>query len=285
MKKSKKILFPTDFSEPAANAFHYALLLADKMEANIEILHIVYPQGESLDFPVLVAKRTQQKLEVDRIALKEFTENGIAQVQRQLKNKPNISSTMEVGSPIREIVRIAKQDDADLIIMGSRGANRTRFEKVLGSIAAGVVKKAHCPVIVVPEHTVFIGLDKIAYASNVLNSDPYELWKSLQLLVTFNPLVHLVHFNYKKEGDLNAYQELEDMASFLENRSPDSEVKIHNLPGKELKEDLNDFICKENVELLVMYQPEHSIWERLFVKSATKRMAIHSEVPLLVLKK
>lgn len=285
MNKTKKILFPTDFSKPAANAYRYALLLADKLNANIEVLHVVYPQGESLDFPVMVAKATQQKLEIDREVLKQFIEDGKTQTQSQLKHVPAISQAMEVGTPVNEITRIAKQDNVDLIIMGSRGTNKTRFEKVLGSVAVGVVNRAHCPVIVVPEEMQFQPLEKVVYASNVLDSDPYELWKSLQLLKVFNPLIHLLHFNFKKEGDLLAFQELEDMASFLESKSVNTVVKIHNLPGKDLVEDLNEFIKKENVDMLVMYQPEHTVWERLFSKSATKQMALHTEVPLLVLKK
>ena len=285
MKKSKKILFPTDFSEPAANAFRYALLLADKMNANIEVLHVVFPQGESLDFPVMVAQRTQHQIEAQRAQLNKFIENGMTQVLEQLKNPPSISSDMEVGAPTPEIVRIAKRDYADLIIIGSKGENRSRIEKWMGSVAAAVVEKAHCPVLVIPETTTFDNLLEIAYASDLLQADPYEVWKSLQLLEVFNPLIHLVHFNFNKEGNLYAYQELKDMEAFLENQTPETEVKIHNIPGKNLENDLNSFIKKEQVDLLVMYQPEHSLWERLFGKSVTKRMAIHTEVPLLVLKK
>ncbi len=285
MKKSKKILFPTDFSEPAANAFRYALLLADKMKANIEVLHVVFPQGESLDFPVMVAQRTQHQIEADRVQLSRFIENGMTQVLEQLKNAPNITSDMEVGAPTSEIVRIAQRDYADLIIIGSRGENRSRIEKWMGSVAASVVERAHCPVLVIPEDALFEDPLEVAYASNLLQADPYEVWKSLQLLEVFKPLIHLVHFNFNKDGALYAHQELKDMEAFLENQSPDTKVEIHNIPAKDLESDLNDFIKNQQVDLLVMYQPEHSLWERLFAKSVTKQMAIHTKVPFLVLKK
>jgi nucleotide-binding universal stress UspA family protein len=285
MKKIKKILFPTDFSEPAANAFRYALLLADKMEADLEVLHIVFPEGAALDYPGMGAMLTQTKVESERIVLRKFIDNGMTQVLEQLKNAPNILTDIEVGTPVSDIVRVASRDNADLIIMGSRGTNRNRIEQMLGSIAAGVVARAKCPVLVVPEQTPFKAPLAIAYASNVSGADPYELWKSLQLLEVFKPMIHLVHLNFNKEGDAYAYQEMQDMEAFLESRSPETEVKIHNLPGKDLEEDLNHFIKKENIDLLVMYQPEHSIWDRLFGSSATKKMAVHTSVPLLVMKK
>ncbi len=285
MKKTKRILFPTDFSKPAASAFRYALLFADQIQATIEVLHVVYPQGESLDFPGMAAAMTQKVVEGDQVLLKKFIENGITQVLGQLENVPLISKTIEVGSPIGFISELAKRDNADMIIMGSRGTNRSRFDRMMGSIATGVVARAKCPVMVVPEETPFKRLERVAYASNILNSDPYELWKSLELLEIQELELHLVHFNYKKEGDARAYSELEKMSTFLEHQNPDSAVHIHHLPGKILEKDLNQFIEKESIDMLVMYQPEHSIWERLFVKSATKEMSIRTKVPLLVLKR
>jgi len=284
MEKTKKILFPTDFSEPAASAFRYALLFADQLQATIEVIHVVYPQGESLDFPGMSAAMTQTVVEGDLILIKKFIDTGVTQMLRQLKNAPLIATTVVVGTPIGQIKEIAKRDNIDLIIMGSRGTSRSRFDRMMGSIASGVVEKAPCPVMVVPEETSFKRFEKIAYASNVLNSDPYELWKALSLLEKQAAEIHLVHFNYKKQGDLNAYSELEKMSDFLEKQNADATIYVHNLPGKSLETDLNRFIEKEEIDILMMYQEEHSIWERLFIKSATKAMSIRTKVPLLVLK-
>ena len=121
MKKSKKILFPTDFSAPASNAFRYALSLADKLEANIEILHVVFPEAEPLDFPVLVAQSTQMRLDSAKEQLKQFVDIGLTQMVQQLKNAPSISSDIELGTPSRIIANTALRDDVDLNIMGTKG--------------------------------------------------------------------------------------------------------------------------------------------------------------------
>ena len=97
MKKIKKILFPTDFSECANNAFVYALMMADKMEADIEVVHIVFPETEPLDFPVIVTKATEARIEAARESMKAFVDYGVTSVVGQLKNVPNIQSDVEVG--------------------------------------------------------------------------------------------------------------------------------------------------------------------------------------------
>ncbi|MFK7806407.1 MAG: universal stress protein [Saprospiraceae bacterium] len=285
MNKTKKILFPTDFSAPAANAFKYALRYADRTSSTIEVLHVVYPTGESIDFPGLATQMTQKAMDVERELLTNFITKGIEEVADELEERPMISRAMEIGGTVNAITRIAKRDEADLIIMGSRGTNRSRLEKMLGSIAEGVVAQSYCPVIIIPEDAKSKAPEKIAYATNVLDSDPYELWKSLQLLEVFSCEIHLVHFNYKKSGNLKAFEELENMFAFSQKQSPEIDFRMHNQFGDSLEDDLNKFIEKEGIDLLVMYQQEHSLWDRLMKTSATKKMALHTNVPLLILKK
>ena len=50
MKEINKILVPTDFSETASHAFRYALWFADQVDANLQLLHVIYPEAEPLDF-------------------------------------------------------------------------------------------------------------------------------------------------------------------------------------------------------------------------------------------
>ncbi|MFZ4427736.1 MAG: universal stress protein, partial [Saprospiraceae bacterium] len=63
MRKIHRILFPTDFSEAAQNAFRYCRSLADALSAEIFVLHVVYPEYELLDLPVLATKATHDKID------------------------------------------------------------------------------------------------------------------------------------------------------------------------------------------------------------------------------
>ena len=54
MKNKFKILVPTDFSFSAENAFRHAILMADKMEADITLLNVVNPEVAMIDMPIVV---------------------------------------------------------------------------------------------------------------------------------------------------------------------------------------------------------------------------------------
>ena len=280
MKKSKKILFPTDFSAPASNAFRYALSLADKLEANIEILHVVFPEAEPLDFPVLVAQSTQMRLDSAKEQLKQFVDIGLTQMVQQLKNAPSISSDIELGTPSRIIANTALRDDVDLIVMGTKGV-KSNLESFMGSVAAGVVKKAHCSVIVVPEDAE-LKLEKVAYASNLNEADPFEIWRMIRLLDLKSPTIRCIHFNPgDEELGVDIMEEMEDF--FIE-KSPNIKIHFQNMPGSNVIENINDFIDLYELDLVAMYQPNRTFFENLFHHSNTKEMALKTHVPLLIMK-
>lgn len=280
MKKSKKILFPTDFSAPASNAFRYALQLADQLEANIEVLHVVFPEAEPLDFPVLVAQATQMRLESAKEQLKQFVDIGLTQMLQQLKNAPAITSDIELGTPSKSIADTAERDDIDLIVMGTKGAHKN-IEKIMGSVASAVVKKAHCPVLVVPENAQF-QLKDIAYASNLNEADPFLIWKMIRLLELESPTIRCIHLNLGGE-DVSA-EAMEEMQDFFRERSPNLKIHFQNLPGENVIDGLNDIADYYAVDLLAMYQPNRSFFDNLFHQSSTKEMALKTLVPLLILK-
>ena len=157
MSKTTKILLPVDFSEPSANAFRYTLKLANQIGASIEILNVVFPEGESMDYPILVAKATETRLEIARDRLNKFIKKELSGMREVLQKEPVLSTNLEIGTPVQCICSVAKRNDMSLIILGSRGENRSGIESLIGSVAAGVVSKCQCPVIVIPESAELVG--------------------------------------------------------------------------------------------------------------------------------
>ncbi len=282
MEKVKKILFPTDFSEHAENAFRYTLLLADQLEARVEVLHVVYPQGESIDLPVMVAQANEIKVEAARKKITTFIENGFTQVVQKVKQLPDVSKVIEIGAPVYTIQNFAERNDIDIIVMGTQGENST-INKILGSISGAVVKKAECGVIVVPKDVSFEKINNIAYASDLMDEDPYEIWKALRLLKPISPILHFVHFNLKKDG-VEATEKMENMRKYIEERLPALQSKTYYLPANDLSEALNDFVDDHAIDLVVMFQPHRSFLDNLLHRSRTKKMTAQTKAPLMVVK-
>jgi nucleotide-binding universal stress UspA family protein len=131
----RTILHPTDFSDRSTNALYMACALARDYSARLVVLHVgergvVYTDGY---LPV-----TQEDIFAEdrhQLAQLEIPDNSI-QVERRF----------EEGTPAQQILNVAAEVDADLIVMGTHG--RTGLSRwLLGSVAEQVMRKAPCPVV------------------------------------------------------------------------------------------------------------------------------------------
>lgn len=283
MDAIRKILLPTDFSANAQNAFRHGLMLADRMGAEIELLHVIYPEYEPLDLPVMAAQATREKAEAARVVMKEFMELGLAQMHTtgQIKSVPPIHADLEVGTPASLISEVARRDEADLIVMGTRGRHNT-LERFWGSTATAVLEHAPCHVMVVPEHAPYQKIEQVGYATDLAEADPYHIWEAGKILDAFSPVIRCAHVNL--EQSVEHALDLNGLGHFFDNHAPALQITFHTLQGGQVAPALDQFIDQFGLDLMVMYAPGHSWWQRLFHHSETKAMALRAQVPVLFLK-
>jgi len=281
MGKIHKILFPTDFSETAQNAFCYCLLLADRFEAEIALLHVVYPEYEVMDLPVMAVKATKDKRAAARSALSSFSALGAHEVGKALSRLPVVQGDVEVGSPAGAIAKAARREEADLIVMGTKGEHNA-LEYTLGSVSTGVAEHAPCPVLVVPEAAAWKAIQAVAFATDLSESDPFHVWKTIQLLAPFHPIIHVVHVANGEHP--RAIADMEDFFAHNINNTEALQITFHELDHASVAAGLEEFVANHNIDLLAMYAPKHSWLDRLLRQSNTRKMIFETTTPLLLLK-
>lgn len=139
----KRICCPIDFSDASRAAMEVAADLAKRFGGDLVLLHAypipgyTFPDGSVMASPKMMqdlADQAQRHLEEWR-----------AEAER-LVGAPRVTAEKAVGEPAAEILRVAKELRADLVVVGTHG--RTGLEHALmGSIAERVVRRAHCPVL------------------------------------------------------------------------------------------------------------------------------------------
>lgn len=283
MRKTKHILIPTDFSQVSENAFRYGLRLAEKLDAEITVLHIVYPQYEAMDVPVMSAQGTKLRMEAAKEALKSFMDRGLnhARDGSAMSVSAKVQSEIEIGSPVNVIGNYTEDGSFDLVLLGTQGEHNN-LEKFLGTVSSGVVNHSKVPVLLIPEGASFTEIDKIAYATNFNSAEAVHVRDTIDLLGLMNVKLDLVHFD-KSEKE----KEIEKI-TFLKNTFRDAPgsyaFQFHTLEGDSLVESLNHFVEVHNVQLLVMFKQQRSFFDRLLHHSQTRDMAMSTAVPLLILK-
>ncbi len=279
----KKILFPTDFSTCAENAFRYALHFADEVNASIQLLHVIMPEYENMDLPTLSHQATQDKIEVAKSLLKTFTENALTQVQltRTLKSIPIVQSDIEIGGSANLISSVAQRDNIDMIVMGTKQEHNF-LEKLFDSVASSVIKQAHCPVMIIPGNATYNSLQSVIYASDLSESDPVHIWKMAALINPIKPVVRCVHVHLN--GEPAKKIDMDSLQNFFDNQSFTLQLSFHEIQEDNVATGLEEFAEIQRANMVVMYKQHEGFFHRLFRRSATRQMALHGKIPLLVMK-
>lgn len=144
----REILCPTDFSECADRAAGYAIELAKTYGARIHLHHALY-------VPYLaVAHDMGPDVAAARETVRGAAERDLAAKAEELRaTGARVETILTVGAPYDDVVRLAGEIPADLIVLATHGRGAIGH-LLLGSTAERVVRLAPCPVLTVkhPEH-------------------------------------------------------------------------------------------------------------------------------------
>ena len=135
-----RILVAVDGSESSKKAFVKSVFLAQKCNSKLYVVHVVLDWEYGGD-----SAATFELIEELRAKGMELLEECKDQA---LKSNVEVKTLLEQGDFAHEIIEVAKRNDCDIIIMGSRGMSPFK-ELLLGSVSLKVMHHASCPVMIV----------------------------------------------------------------------------------------------------------------------------------------
>ncbi len=153
-----KILLATDGSKQATLAAKTALDIADKTNSALHVVHVTAPLHHPGYYEGLYeSSSTQEGIEEMMVNLQLEQEELERRAQRLLDEQVEkvkaiggnvVQSHLRIGRPDEEVVALAEEIGAGMIVVGSRGLGGIR-RALMGSVSDSVVRHAHCPVLVV----------------------------------------------------------------------------------------------------------------------------------------
>ncbi len=138
MQEITKIVVPLDLGEHTQKLVDFALYIAEKLDAHISFIHVVEFYAPSY---LMVSPSLE---EFNREQVEKATEMMASLIEDTKKKYSNISGIVNQRWIVESIVKFAKEEEAGLVIIsthGSKGLERI----LLGSVARRVLKRVHCP--------------------------------------------------------------------------------------------------------------------------------------------
>lgn len=270
----KNILVAVDFSSSAENALQYAANFAENMNASITIFNCFH-------IPVTVSEVPTMSISVD--SLREDALTALNNRKKDvLKKHPllKVKTDARAGFAGDEILDYAKTHKIDLIILGIKGSNALS-EVVIGSNATQVAKNAECPVLIIPSESRFKKPTKIALTFDLKKISNSHVFDFLKLLVnTYNSHVHTISIiepeNVVTVDQATAGVKLDHMLGEIKHT-------MHIKENENVEEGITLFAKEHSINMLCVLRRKYSFLENIFHTSNTKKIAFHTDIPLLVL--
>jgi nucleotide-binding universal stress UspA family protein len=138
----KEIVCPVDFSPASQRALQFALSLAEESDSRLTLVHVVEALSEEVSIALAPYNLHEYRRQIDEDARHQLQ----AAVPEQAREWCTVEEVLACGKPYREILRIANERQAQLIVMGVQGRNALDL-MLFGSTTNHVVRQAACPVL------------------------------------------------------------------------------------------------------------------------------------------
>lgn len=267
----QKIIVPIDFSDCSITALKYAINISMHLKAKISVVH-AYTAPATFSEAILPDRfpdiESEAKQKFDRIR-SELP--GIEDVFE--------SFLVDHAFPTDVIRYITKTREADMIVMGTKGASGIK-ELLIGSNALDVVNHSEIPVLVVPEMATVNNPHNIALAVDYSAVPPREVFNPLISMADgFRTGVHILNISpTSRIGNTEAQQARKFEQYFKQLRH-----NYHFEVDTNVEDGINTYVLEQGINLLSIVRREHTVFEQWFQPGTMKKMVLHTQVPLLVL--
>lgn len=273
----KKILFPTDFSDAATNAFVHALEFAKVVNAELILLHTFeIPVYDSQFFPENYAS-IYSSIELAKFEMfkDEIPKLRTIAAERNLEDIV-IKHRLMDGDLIYNLKNAVEEDQVDFVIMGTNSASDwTKF--FTGSNTESVISGVEVPVLCVPIDAKYKKVKTIGFTTRYREKDKKELKKILKIAKKTGAKVKSLYVK-TSNSDVS-----EEVRKEWEKEFSGENVEFLVLPSDDVKETILDFILYKDIDVLTTITHKRSFFESLFDSSFSKKIAKEVTIPILVM--
>lgn len=275
----KRILLPTDFSENAYNAIKYALRLFKEVEATFYLVNTYTPAIYQAEFVL----HSPGQIDLGDV-LQENSLSQLAELIEKLKNEfpnPKHIFVKHAGFNVLvdEVEQLIKAKKANLVVMGTQGATGAK-EIFLGSNTVHVLKKATCPVIIIPSGFEYETPKEILFPTDYeIDYQKEQLQELLNIAKQHHCSIEVMHVSAGYDLKETQLSNKGKLAVLLAKTAH----LFHELPTQGVIDAINNFQIKKRVNFLVMVRNKHTFLERLVIEPVIKKIGLHVTIPFMVI--
>lgn len=273
----KKILFPTDFSHAADNAFVHALEFAKILNAELVLLHTFeLPVYDNQFFPenyaVLFNSLQLSEFEMFKDEIPKL--HAIA--EKLHLDHIKMSHRLMDGNLLFNIKKAIEEENIDFIVMGTNGA--TGWEAFfLGSNTGSVLSAVDLPVLSVPLDSKFKKIETIGFTTRYRNKDKKALKEVLKIAKKTHAKVKCLYVKTMNSDVSNA------TIKEWEEEFAGEPILFSIIPTDDVQDTILDFVLFKDIDVLAMLTYKRNFFVELFNPSLTQKFSNRLNIPILAM--
>ncbi|MCC7303172.1 MAG: universal stress protein [Bacteroidia bacterium] len=275
-KHKPKVLIPFDFSDQSRIAIEQGGALAQQIDAELVILHVIEETGALIRFfsneQMEDAKKTIQK-ELDKVA---------ADVETRYKSP--VESMVARGKVPEKIAEVADLVNATFIVMGTHGADKIK-KKFIGSNALRTLRGSQVPVITLRGKKHRKGCKNIVLPLDLTKETREKVTQCIHLAKIYGATVRAVSVQFTTDEFVvnRLTRQMQQVHAFLEkNGVKCTSELIKGIKGEEtLAQCIIDYAKKVEGDLILIMTQQEVDWTPFFVGSSAQEIINNSEIPVL----
>jgi len=275
----RKILVPTDFSEAAGVALEHAVNLAKMQHAEITLLHVLSSFSFRVNLPEAAEMDESIHLKISGVVGSKLTVLA-GSIHENSGVKVNVM--VSTGRIREEVVRVADEIDADLIVMGTHGVSGLK-EFFMGSNSFRVVMDAACPVLTIRPTVKKTGFSKIAIPIDNSFHSREKLGISVQMAKLYGASLHVcgLRSHDHNDEDLNAKfrMKMKQVEDFLIEKEVNYTICTRFCTN--IAKEAIDFAEENHADLIVIMNEQETNDTAFFVGAYAQQMVNRSSIPIL----
>lgn len=286
---TKRILVPIDFSPNSHTACLFAFALAKNLEAEIKLLHVFNdPFVDSGYMPNRTSYQNYSRNvlhEIEEMAHKNLIdfldELNKSLVKLDLSNV-KYHYNLKRGKPEYQIINMAQNYNPFIIIVGAQGAGKMPND-IIGSVTTKIIENTTVPILAIPDGWEFKDSKQLnmLYATDFHDSDHSAFNKLVEITKPFDIKFNCLHI---ESTETKPWKEMQmfKLESSLNKTYPDIPIKCHLINHPNLLQGIQEFVDKENIDIISFTSPRRGILYKLVFPNNLKKMVYQSKIPLLV---
>ena len=285
----RRILVPVDFSENSVKASLFAIGIAEKMRAEIKLLHVFKDPVEELSR--IKQTGTFEKYYRDELRIVEeecnkkmikFIETIKGFTRHEKYSQANLHFSLIAGKLYSRIPAICDSFKPDVLVMGS-GSSAISLKHESQQATIKIIENVNLPILVVPEEVDYKGVDNIPvlYVTDFLDSDHTSFRTLLSLLAPFNVKYYCIHVENKDEEALKE-QKMEELRKLTEKDYSNYDVDWLLVKNKDVINGIQSFVEQNDIKLVSFTAPKRSMIYRLLNPNNLKRMMKQIKTPMFI---